>query len=394
MSRSDKKNMVDEISKRLNLQQGPLTESEKYNPEQRRLDLMGTLFPSNLGGYIGSNRLNDIYKIFYPFYSNKEIDKIIKQVNRNRKKEFSRTSGGIPERAPSMEDAKDRSVGYFYSPGRYDVGATYLGTPQYPWWDFGNRMFGPEKAMSIRFENDGKRPVNKINKLEQLTNSKDRDDLTKHLMKNDYGTGNLARGYFEEEQSEKYPAHWFTVMHEVGHAKDHLAGNNSEQIAKKFPIVYDNVHQYPVSGYRKTEPTYFGTTAPEVTNGIASLAAGARNYYKKITGNALQPGSSEEKKLLSEILDKDDNEFINFIRENSDAFQNIDPIIRLKNVYNRSYEDDVYNATYKDNPKAKESNAAKFKDALINAAGLMVSKQNPYKTKYASAINCLKKLFT
>lgn len=124
------------------------------------------------------------------------------------------------------------------------------------------------------------------------------------------------------------------------------------------------------------------------------MAAGARNYYKKITGNVLQPGSIEEKKLLSEILDKDDNEFINFIRENSDAFQNIDPIIRLKNVYNRSYKDDVYNATYKDNPEVKGSNAAKFKDALINAAGLMVSKQNPYKTKYASAINRLKKLFT
>lgn len=386
--------MLDEISKRLNLQQGPLTESEKYNPTQHRLDLTSTLLPHDLGGYIGSNRLNDIYKIFYPFYSNKEIDKIIKQVNRNRKREFSHTSGGIPERAPSMEAAKEHSVGYFYLPGRYDSGSAYLGTPQYPWWDFGNRMFGPEKAMSIGFVNDGKRPVNKINKLEQLTNSEDRDALTKYLMKNDYGTGNLARGYFEEAQSEKYPSHWFTVMHEAGHAKDHLAGNNSEQIAKKFPIVYDNVDQYPVSGYRKTEPTYFGTKASEVTNGIASLAAGARNYYKKITGNVLQPGSSEEKKLLSEILDKDDNEFINFIRENSDAFQNIDPIIRLKNVYNRSYEDDVYNATYKDNPKVKGSNAAKFKDALINAAGLMVSKQNPYKTKYASAINCLKKLFT
>lgn len=391
---SNKKDMLDAISKKLNLQQGPLTASEKYNPTQQKLDFINTLFPSDLGGYIGSNRLNDIYKTFYPFYSNKEIDKIIKQVNRNRNRAFFRTLGGLPEQAPSMENAKRHSVGYFYQPRKYDQGATYKSRPIYPWWDFSNVMFGPKKSIAIEFQNDGKRPVNKIKELEQLTNSKDRDALTKYLMQNDYGTGNLARGYFEEEQSEKYPSHWFTVMHELGHAKDHLAGNNSEQIAKKFPIVYDNAHQYPASDYRKTEPSYFGTKAPEVTNGIASLAAGARNYYKKITGNVLQPGSIEEKKLLSEILDKDDNEFINFIRENSDAFQNIDPIIRLKNVYNRSYEDDVYNATYKDNPKAKESNAAKFKDALINAAGLMVSKQNPYKTKYASAINCLKKLFT
>lgn len=50
MSRSDKKNMVDEISKRLNLQQGPLTESEKYNPTQHRLDLASTLLPHDLGG--------------------------------------------------------------------------------------------------------------------------------------------------------------------------------------------------------------------------------------------------------------------------------------------------------------------------------------------------------
>lgn len=391
---SNKKDMLDAISKRLNLQQGPLTASEKYNPTQQKLDFISTLFPSDLGGYIGSNRLNDIYKTFYPFYSNKEIDKIIKQVNRNRNKEFLLSSDGIPDKAPSMENAKRHSVGYFYQPRKYDQGATYKSRPRYPWWDFSNVMFGPKKSITIEFQNDGKRPVNKIKELEQLTDSKDRDNLTKHLMKNDYGIGNLARGYFEEEQLEKYPSHWFTIMHELGHAKDHLAGNNSEQIAKKFPIVYDNAHQYPVSDYRQTESSYFGTKAPEVTNGIASLAAGARNYYKKITGNVLQPGSIEEKKLLSEILDKDDNEFINFIRENSDAFQNIDPIIRLKNVYNRSHENDVYNATYKDNPKAKESNAAKFKDALINAAGLMVSNRNPYKIKHANAINCLKKLFT